>query len=310
VCNDEQFLAQCLESVLTQTGVSFEVIAINDGSTDRSGALLEKYAAQDVRLKVIHQPNGGLTQSLIRGCALARGRFIARQDADDLALPDRFVRLAEELNSHPDIVLVASESVMVGPGGELLSRWAAIGAKPKQDTSCHGSWMFRRDVYQQVGGYRSEFRVAQDVDLRLRFESGGEVRVLPEVLYAYRIREGSISAVSPIQKRLALLAHEAAARRAKGLDESDVLAEAQQLSVSRRILPRSEPGTGDYFAGRCLVALADRRAVTYLWRACRREPARISRWLALGQALVTTRSNRGYDVIATGLAPRNRSAAS
>jgi glycosyltransferase involved in cell wall biosynthesis len=308
--NDEPFLAECLDSVLAQNGVSFEVIAIDDGSTDGSAALLNAYAARDTRLRVVHQRNAGLTRALIRGCAMARGRFVARQDADDIAFPNRLARLAAELEAHPQVVLVASEAVMFGPRGELLSPWAAAGAGPERDTSCHGTWMFRREAYEQVGGYRPDFRAAQDEDLRLRFETHGEVRVLPDVLYAFRIRGGSISAISPIQKRLSRLAHEAAARRARGLDDADVLAEAARLSAEPGTRPRSEPGAGDYFAGRCLVALGDRRAVTYLWRACRDEPARVRRWLALGQALVATRSSRGFDVAATGITPRAGSAGS
>jgi glycosyltransferase involved in cell wall biosynthesis len=304
VCDDERFLAECLESVLAQTGVSFEVIAIDDGSTDGSAALLNAYAARDVRLRVVHQHNAGLTRALIRGCAMARGRFVARQDADDIAFPGRLARLASELESHPQAVLVASAAVMLGPRGELLSAWAAAGATPDRDTSCHGTWMFRRDAYEQVGGYHSHFRAAQDVDLRLRFEMRGEVRVLPDILYAFRIREGSISATSPIQKRLSLLAHEAAARRARGLDDADLLTEAARLGAEESTRLRTEPGAGDYFAGRCLVALGDRRAVTYLWRACQREPASVRRWLALGQALVATRSSYGFDVTSSGIAPR------
>src|SRR5262249_53357265 len=219
-------------------------------------------------------------------------------------------RLAAELDAHPEVVLVASAAVMFGPRGELLSPWAAAGSGPERDTSTHGTWMFRRDAYERLGGYRPHFRAAQDEDLRLRFETRGEGRFLPDVLSASRIREGSISAVSPIQKRLSRLAHEAAARRARGLDDADVLTEATRLSAVRGARPRSEPGAGDYFAGRCLVALGDRRAVTYLWRACRREPAHLGRWLALGQALVATRSSGGFDVAAKGIAPRAGSAGS
>jgi glycosyltransferase involved in cell wall biosynthesis len=310
VNDDKPFLTECLESVLAQHGVSFEVIAINDGSTDGSAALLDAFAARDARLRVLHQPNAGLTRALICGCAMARGHFIARQDADDISFPGRLARLAAVLDAHPKVVLVASSTVMFGPRGELLSPWAAIGSGPQRDTSSHGTWMFRRDAYKQVGGYRPQFRAAQDVDLRLRFETHGEVRVLPDVLYAWRIHEGQTSATSPIQKRLSRLAHEAGARRRRGLDDADVLAEAARLSAEHGTGTRSEPGTGDYFAGRCLVALGDRRAVTYLWRACQREPARVGRWLALGQALLATRSSCGFDVAATGITPRAGSARS
>ena len=131
VHDEEPFLAECLESVLAQTGVWFEVIAINDGSTDGSPALLDAYAARDGRLRVVHQPNAGLTRALIRGCAMARGRFVARQDADDLAFPGRLARLAADLDTHPEVVLVASAAVMFGPRGELLSPWVAARAAPE-----------------------------------------------------------------------------------------------------------------------------------------------------------------------------------
>src|SRR5262249_34243457 len=101
VHNDEPFLAECLESVLAQTGISFEVIAIDDGSSDGSAALLDAYAARDARLRVVHQPQAGLTRALIRGCTMACGRFVARQDADDIAFPGRLARLAAELDAHP-----------------------------------------------------------------------------------------------------------------------------------------------------------------------------------------------------------------
>jgi len=83
VYNGGTALAATLDSVLAQEGVAFEFIVVDDGSTDGSGALLDDHAQRDERLRVIHQDNRGLTRALIRGCAAARGPFIARQDAGD-----------------------------------------------------------------------------------------------------------------------------------------------------------------------------------------------------------------------------------
>src|SRR5258708_9087954 len=83
-------LRETLDSILTQEEADFELIAVDDGSTDGCGALLDEYAARDRRLRVLHQDNRGLTRSLITGCAAAAGRFIARQDAGDLSPPRRF----------------------------------------------------------------------------------------------------------------------------------------------------------------------------------------------------------------------------
>ena len=85
VYNGARYLRAAIESVLSQQGVDFELLAVNDGSTDKSGSILDEYAARDPSVRVIHQENLGLTRALIRGCNEARGRFIARQDADDVS---------------------------------------------------------------------------------------------------------------------------------------------------------------------------------------------------------------------------------
>src|SRR5262249_54997199 len=153
-----------------QEGVAFEFIVIDDGSTDGSSDILEEYAALDPRLRVVHQENRGLTRSLITGCSMARGKYIARQDSDDVSFPDRLRRLAVEMDCNPDAVVVASPSAMLGPRGEFLfNRYSeAAPVDLETETFCHGSLMFRRDAYERCGGYRAEFRAAQDVDLQFR----------------------------------------------------------------------------------------------------------------------------------------------
>ena len=90
VCNGSDLLAKAVNSILSQEGVSLELIVVNDGSIDGSCAtILDEYARRDPRVRVIHQENTGLTRALIRGCAAARGQFIARQDSDDISLPGR-----------------------------------------------------------------------------------------------------------------------------------------------------------------------------------------------------------------------------
>jgi len=89
VYNGAEHLEQTLASILSQEGCDLEFIVVDDGSTDDTGSILDAWAAQDKRLRVIHQQNTGLTRALIRGCAEARGEFIARQDAGDVSLPGR-----------------------------------------------------------------------------------------------------------------------------------------------------------------------------------------------------------------------------
>ena len=297
VYNDAAYLREAVESILRQEGVSRELIVINDGSTDGSGDLLDEYARKDPSVRVLHQDNQGLTRSLIVGCSMARGRYIARQDSDDISLPGRLRRLANELDQNERLTIVSSLSALMGPGGEflLIEPDKSAPVDPRNDTYCHGSLMFRRDAYELIGGYRAEFRAAQDVDLQFRLTEAGGIGLVPELLYAHRILDQSISSRSPIQKRLSRLAEAAREVRYSGNDESQLLAEASRIS-SEVGGKRSEPGTGSYFIGRCLYARRDRRALPYLWAACANSPFSIRSWIALALAVVLTRSNQGQNV--------------
>src|SRR5579871_2870885 len=90
VYNGERFLAAAVRSVLEQTFSDFELIAIDDGSTDGSRAILEDFARRDARVRVISRPNSGIVGALNDALAQARGEFAARMDADDLCLSGRF----------------------------------------------------------------------------------------------------------------------------------------------------------------------------------------------------------------------------
>src|SRR5438128_1485891 len=103
VYNGERYLLPSLESVLGQQGVDLELVVVNDGSTDRTGQILDDLASRDNRLRVLHQTNRGLTEALARGCSEARGRYIARHDADDLSLPGRLRRQQRLLDGDPGL---------------------------------------------------------------------------------------------------------------------------------------------------------------------------------------------------------------
>src|SRR5262245_17330643 len=106
IYNGEKFLHQAMQSVLAQTYQDFEIIAINDGSTDRSAEILESY--RDARIKIIHQENQGLALALNTGIMHATGEFIARQDQDDISLPNRFAKQMEYFSHHPDCTLLGT----------------------------------------------------------------------------------------------------------------------------------------------------------------------------------------------------------
>ena len=239
VYNGASRLAATLDSILTQEEVALEFIVVNDGSTDTSGRILNDYASRDSRLRIIHQENTGLTRALIRGCDAARGEFIARQDAGDVSLPGRLARQRVILDAEPAVVMVSCATRFVGPSDEELYMVAQLSEELEKGLrqltiekvrgpSHHGSTMFRRSTYEQVGGYRAAFPVAQDLDLWMRVSEVGRCVATPEMLYQAKLAPGSISAIRRDEQLRA--AHSilacAAARRA-GKSEAEHLSRWQ-----------------------------------------------------------------------------------
>ncbi len=198
VYNGERYLAQAVESILAQTETDFEFIIINDGSTDGTAELLRSYATRDTRIIVLDQSNHGLTVSLNRALSEARGTYIARMDADDISAPDRLKKQIARLATHPDYGCVGSDILRIDEHGaekgvEKLSRFDIVKRLPKRNTLVHGSLMFRAEVVTSLGGYRTDYRYAQDYDLLLRLLSVAKVGCVPEVLYQLRETKNSVT---------------------------------------------------------------------------------------------------------------------
>jgi glycosyltransferase involved in cell wall biosynthesis len=299
VCNGGPYLRPSLESTLAQQGVACEFIIVDDGSTDETAEVLTEVAARDKRVRVIGQDNQGLTAALIRGCAEARGEFIARHDADDLSLPGRLLRQVEAIRDNPQAALVSCWSRAIGPGDELLFSTCGPFDEARAQRQliegnngpCHGSVLFRRSAYQAVGGYRPAFRYAQDWDLWLRMVALGPIVYVPDYLYAYRFRESSISSRRRSQqlrlRELALLCRQA---RLRGEVESPHLAEAARVSAEPAPAG-ANAGDGSYFIGKLLLDRRDRRALPYLWRSVRQRPGHLRGWAALAVASLLCRSS-------------------
>ena len=190
VRNGASCLAATLDSLASQEEVNLEIVVINDGSSDDTGEILAAYAARDPRLRVLERRGRGLTRSLIEGCQVARGPFIARQDAGDLSLPGRLRRQLRCLEEHPDASLCSTHVRLVVPEGAT----ARVNTPEPRDLAdgltgpaIHGSVMMRRSAYERAGGYRSMFYFAQDIDLWSRMveigtppgRSGGALRGHP-----------------------------------------------------------------------------------------------------------------------------------
>ena len=298
-----EHLEPSLSSILGQTGVALELIVVDDGSRDDTASALEALARTDPRVRVVHQEAAGLTRALIRGCAAARGEFIARHDADDISLSDRLRLQADLLRGDPLLGFVSCWSRAIGPRDETLWELTPPGGTEEATRRLvdelggpiHGSVMMRRAHYEEVGGYRPEFYFAQDSDLWLRLVERGRFALVDRLGYEFRVSESSLTArYRRAQRRLGQLSRECFHARRAGRPEKALIERASALrpkagDASRR----GSRFAGSYFIGRSLLARRDVRAGTYLREAARLRPLDPRVWLSLAQlALIRFQSGR------------------
>jgi hypothetical protein len=302
VFNDACYLRLAVEGILSQEGVELEFVIVDDGSTDSSVQILEQYATADPRINLIRQENAGLTQALRRGCEAARGEFIARQDSDDWSHPERLEKQVNALRRDPTLAFVSCWAEGITTEGRLLERVerpadpaeATRGLRfERQGPPAHGTVMFRRALYERVGGYRPQFYFSQDSDLWLRMAEQGRVQYLPEVLYRFRRDADSLSSVRhDVQYEFGEFGQACHAVRERGGDESELLEQAAELTrqivsgtLDRREDTRRVAAT-QYLIGSQLAINGDRSALGYLWPVIRRQPWHWKAWVRMLQATV------------------------
>jgi glycosyltransferase involved in cell wall biosynthesis len=208
VYNAECYLEEAIKSILNQTYKNLELIIVNDGSTDRSYGILE--SIKDTRVKIIHQEkNQGAAYCLNLGVKYANGSWIAIHDADDLSMPNRIEEQVKYVLEHPEIASVGTFIKCIH-GKEEISQdilaWEAEGHCAASDYLfenrffanyiCHGSSMFSKAVFEKIGGYNPEYKIAYDYDLWMRMMEISPIHKLPKVLYQYRIYFDSLSRVN------------------------------------------------------------------------------------------------------------------
>jgi hypothetical protein len=199
VRNGAADLSRALDSILAQTFADFELIAINDGSSDETGAVLD--GITDPRMRVVHQDNAGLPASLNRGIALARGRYIARQDHDDLARPTRLEQQVAFLERDPGCALIGTRADIwaadrpTGRAHDHPIDDAALRFELMFDNHfVHSSVMIRKSALDEVGRYATDpaRQPPEDYELWSRLMRRHRVANLPERLTVYREVPGSL----------------------------------------------------------------------------------------------------------------------
>ncbi|HYG22145.1 MAG TPA: glycosyltransferase [Verrucomicrobiae bacterium] len=244
VHNGQKYLRSAVRSILDQTFADFEFLIVNDGSVDGSARLLSKLARADRRVIVIDTPNQGLTKSLNLAIRRARGKFIARMDADDISLPQRFEIQLRAFDQNPELVIVGSEVLLVDSRGWPIGKRGVAFQHEDIDrrllngdggAMTHPVVMMRTQAVRDVGGYDERFTTTQDLDLFLRLAEIGKAVNLPEILLLWRQHPESINhrkfTTWSEMKRMALTA---AAQRRNVVLNVDAI-------VSKQIIPTKEP---------------------------------------------------------------------
>lgn len=201
--NAERFLPQAIESILGQTFRALELVAVDDGSTDSTLAILQRYAAQDSRVRVIRNDHGGISSALNRGVQESRYDWIARMDGDDVALPKRLETQMAAALRNPRVVVWGAYAYHVNREGRTLgtsrtgptseAEFRATRAAGGEVHVIHPTAMLHRPTLLKEGGYDARFNGCEDFELFDRMAEHGPVIAIPEPLLLYRVHATSVS---------------------------------------------------------------------------------------------------------------------
>jgi glycosyltransferase involved in cell wall biosynthesis len=195
VFNEEECLTDAIDSILSQTFTDFEFIIINDGSTDESVNIINSY--NDERIVLIDQNNKGLTASLNVGIVQSKGKYIARQDADDISYPSRLMEQVKVFANNSALIVLATRGLIkTGIHSYNSPFYSNIDIKYKiklRNVLIHSSVMIRKDIFESVGFYNEKYLTSQDYDAWIRLSDLGEISMIDKVLVSREIRNNSIS---------------------------------------------------------------------------------------------------------------------
>lgn len=205
--NAEAYIQETLQSLLKQTFTNFELIIINDGSTDTSLALIESFS--DNRIRLLRGNEKGISAALNLGLQVATGDYVCRCDSDDTYPLDRLKLQVDWLSDHLDFIAISGKFSSMDKNGHVISEFNTgdeecditselLTAKTRTHL---GTFLMRLSVVNQLQGFREYFVTAEDIDMQLRLAECGNVGYLPRNMYFYRIHNDSITHVQSSKKR-------------------------------------------------------------------------------------------------------------
>jgi glycosyltransferase involved in cell wall biosynthesis len=197
VYNSESFLKEAIESILNQSYTNFELIIIDDCSSDQSVAVVKRYAAQDPRIRIfLNKKNQGQAASRNQGIRAAHGKYIMIADSDDISIRERFERQVAYMEEHPEIGVLGTQSLSFstdpsqGKKSDRISYSFTEARVPVHNPTC----CIRAAVLDKYGGFDPNNRIAEDIELYLRLNYHGVgFANLDQILCYYRERPGNLS---------------------------------------------------------------------------------------------------------------------
>lgn len=212
VRNGERFVAEATESLQAQTLHDFDLIVVDDGSTDATPRIVKALAAEDDRVHLHVREHAGYSEALNAGWQLADTEYVGVLDADDVAEPGRLERQVDFLDRHPGVGVVGGALLLITADGRPfyiaaypLAPAEAHEALKTRSPLGHTCVLMRRAVLEEVGGYRSEFQLAEDYDLWLRVSERHGIANVPDIVGRYRIH-GANGSVAGMRRQAASMA--------------------------------------------------------------------------------------------------------
>lgn len=203
VYNGEKYLSETIDSIIEQTFADWEIVAVNDGSTDNSLFVLNKYKAKlESKMKVINKENAGVSSARNIAMENSTGEYLAFVDADDIWLPEKLGKQVMILNKNPDVALVYTDMCAIIEG--KITQIKSIMKKKLYRGNIFeplfyfnfiplSSIVLRKEMIENYGNFDSNYKIIQDYDLLLRIAEDNEIDYVDESLLLYRIHVNNIS---------------------------------------------------------------------------------------------------------------------
>lgn len=290
--NAERFIGEAIASILNQTWKDFEFVIVNDGSTDGTADVIRSF--DDSRIRFVEQENQGAIRSLNRGIMMARGEYIARFDADDIAMPHRLERQLAFLETHSGCAMVGSPVIQIDEDGrEIKVERYPLGYREIKENLwidvpfAHPTVMFRKAAFLKAGLYREKLEPVDDYDLWFRMAELFDIENIDEPLCKMRKHISSLNLSKRFDFiRLGEFVKELARERMQhGKDRLDSMSRADVEAELERIMPGTERSRRNVAAA-SLLFIAEAtyctgnygRSVHHLWKSLCLNPFSSRAW--------------------------------